>query len=85
MVEEFQEVFRELVSRHPKPFFEGRQGLNPVTWHELAAHAVVLRGPQLTAADVWADRAALRAYCHTNRKQTALGARCAAGVSVRGA
>lgn len=44
----------------------GHRGLDPVTWHELAEHAVVLRGPRLTAADVRTDRPALRAYSHAN-------------------
>ncbi|MER6124291.1 aminoglycoside adenylyltransferase domain-containing protein [Streptomyces sp. NPDC001795] len=44
----------------------GRHGLNPVTWHELAQQAITLRGPKLTANDIWTDRMALHAYSHAN-------------------
>jgi hypothetical protein len=43
-----------------------RLGLNPVTWHELAGQAITLRGPELTATDVWTDQATLRAFTHAN-------------------
>ena len=41
-------------------------GVNPVTWHELARQAAVVRGPALTEQDVWTDDAALRAFTHAN-------------------
>lgn len=44
----------------------GRFDVNPVTWHELARHGVVVRGPVLTEADVWTDDDALRAFSHAN-------------------
>ncbi len=44
----------------------GRAGLNPVTWHELARHAVTVRGPSLTEADVWTDDAELRSFSYDN-------------------
>ncbi|MEU1403194.1 nucleotidyltransferase domain-containing protein [Streptomyces sp. NPDC005728] len=44
----------------------GRRACNPVTWHELARQAVVVRGPRLTANDIWADQSVLRAYSHAN-------------------
>lgn len=44
----------------------GRVNLNPVAWHELARHAVTVRGPVLTEAEVWTDDAALRAFSHAN-------------------
>lgn len=44
----------------------GRFDVNPVTWHELARHAVTVRGPRLTEAEVWTDDAALHAYSHRN-------------------
>ncbi len=43
-----------------------RTDVNPVSWHELTRHSVVIRGPRLTSADVWTDEAALRAYSHSN-------------------
>ncbi len=43
-----------------------RDDVNPVSWHELARHGIVIRGPVLTAGDVWTDDAALRAYSHGN-------------------
>ncbi|MFJ8806494.1 hypothetical protein [Streptomyces sp. NPDC102490] len=45
------------------PFEEvGRFGINPVSWHELARHGVTVRGPALTASEVYVDDAALRAF-----------------------
>lgn len=43
-----------------------RSDINPVSWHELARHAVTVRGPDLTAADVWTDDAELRAFSRAN-------------------
>ena len=43
-----------------------RSDVNPVSWHELARHRIVIRGPVLTGEDVWTDDAALRAYSHGN-------------------
>ncbi|MFJ9870336.1 nucleotidyltransferase domain-containing protein [Streptomyces sp. NPDC101165] len=95
-VDALREVFAELRSRHPRPYFDGLHvthadlagspydcpdvpcvqewdfrpaghfGRNPVTWHELAERAVTVRGPRLTADDVWRDRTALRTYSHAN-------------------
>lgn len=45
---------------------EGRVDLNPVTWHELARHAVVVRGPEPEDLEIWTDRRALREYTHGN-------------------
>jgi hypothetical protein len=44
----------------------GRFSINPVTWHELARHAITVRGPELGAGDVWTDDRALWAYSHDN-------------------
>jgi len=44
----------------------GRLDVNPVSWHELASQGITIRGPRLTAAEVWTDSAALRAYSHGN-------------------
>jgi hypothetical protein len=44
----------------------GRFDVNLVSWHELARHGITIRGPDLTAADVWSDDAALRAFSHAN-------------------
>lgn len=44
----------------------GRFELDPVTWHELARHGISVRGPELTAADVWTDDAVLRSFTHAN-------------------
>jgi len=44
----------------------GRFELSPVTWHELASHGIAVRGAALTAADVWTDLAALRAFSYAN-------------------
>ena len=43
-----------------------RLDVNPVSWHELARRAVVIRGPALAEADVWTDDDALQAYSHDN-------------------
>jgi hypothetical protein len=43
-----------------------RCDVNPVSWHELARRAIVIRGPALTEADVWTDDDALQAYSHGN-------------------
>jgi hypothetical protein len=43
-----------------------RWDVNPVSWHELARRAIVIRGPALTEADVRTDDDALRAYSHGN-------------------
>jgi Domain of unknown function (DUF4111) len=44
----------------------GRFDVNPVSWHELARRAIVIRGPVLTNADIWTDDDALLAYSHDN-------------------
>jgi hypothetical protein len=44
----------------------GRFEISPVTWHELARHAITVRGPALTGADVWTDDRALWEYSHGN-------------------
>jgi hypothetical protein len=44
----------------------GRFNLSPVTWHELADHAVTLWGPRPAELAVWTDDAALRAWCRDN-------------------
>jgi hypothetical protein len=44
----------------------GRFDVNPVSWHELAERAVVIRGPAVTEADVWTDDDALLDYTHAN-------------------
>lgn len=43
---------------------EGRVDLNPVTWHELAAHGVTVRGPAAKDLDVHLDQRALRRHTH---------------------
>jgi hypothetical protein len=43
-----------------------RCDVNPVSWHELARRAIVIRGPAVTEADVWTDDDALQAYSHRN-------------------
>jgi len=40
--------------------------MNPVSWHELASRAVVVRGAALSETQVWTDDAALRAFSHAN-------------------
>jgi len=45
---------------------EARLDVHPVTWHELAAHGVTVRGPALEQLDIWTDEAALRRYTHDN-------------------
>ena len=39
---------------------------SPVVWHELADHAVTLRGPAISAGAVWTNREVLVAWCRTN-------------------
>lgn len=41
---------------------EARIDVHPVTWHELAHHGVVVRGPALSDVEIWTDEAALRRY-----------------------
>jgi hypothetical protein len=43
-----------------------RFDVNPVSWRELARHAIAIRGPVLTSQDVWSDDVALGAYSHAN-------------------
>ena len=38
----------------------------PGSWHELARHAITMRGPELSGRAVWTDDAALWAYSHAN-------------------
>ncbi len=45
---------------------EGRFDVSPVTWHELARHGVVIRGPRLEDVKIWTDQQALRAHTHEN-------------------
>lgn len=45
---------------------EARLDVHPVTWHELAAHGITVRGPRPDELEIWADRAALRDYCRDN-------------------
>ncbi|WP_158684492.1 aminoglycoside adenylyltransferase domain-containing protein [Amycolatopsis orientalis] len=44
----------------------GRHGINPVTFCELASRGIALRGPGPSDVEVWADRAALRAFTVDN-------------------
>ncbi|WP_203872050.1 nucleotidyltransferase domain-containing protein, partial [Planomonospora parontospora] len=39
---------------------------NPVTWHTLARHGTVCRGPELTGPDIWCDPHALAAWTDDN-------------------
>ncbi|MEV0248500.1 aminoglycoside adenylyltransferase domain-containing protein [Nocardia sp. NPDC050712] len=39
---------------------------SPVTWHTLADHGIALRGPAISALDIWTDPAALAAWQNTN-------------------
>jgi len=43
-----------------------RSDVNPVSWHELARHGIVIRGSELIGRDIWTDDAALRAYSRGN-------------------
>lgn len=45
---------------------EARLDVHPVTWHELARHGVVVRGPATTDLAIWTDDAELRRYTHHN-------------------
>lgn len=69
----------------------GTGGLDPVTWHTLACHGVVLRGPDPTALGVWTDPDALAAWTRGNlesywRRWRARSARWSSphGLSARG-
>lgn len=44
----------------------GRDGLNPVTFCELARRGIALRGPEPSDVDLWADQDALRAFTVDN-------------------
>lgn len=44
----------------------GRFSVNPVTWHELAGHAIAVRGPALAGLEVWADDGVLWDFSHAN-------------------
>jgi len=44
----------------------GRFSVNPVTWHELAGHAITVRGRALAGPDVWADERVLWEFSHDN-------------------
>jgi hypothetical protein len=57
----------------PAPFthegrFElsGRFAIDPVTWHELGAHGLAVRGPSIAGVQVWRDGAVLRAWTLNN-------------------
>ncbi len=43
-----------------------RVDVHPVTWHELARHGVVVRGPALSEVRIWTDDTELRAYTREN-------------------
>jgi hypothetical protein len=45
---------------------QGRFGIGPVAWHELARHGVTVAGPPVTDLDVWTDDAHLRAHTLDN-------------------
>jgi len=45
---------------------EARLDVHPVTWHELARHGVVVRGPDLREIEIWTDNSVLRQYTHDN-------------------
>ncbi|MCU1642202.1 MAG: hypothetical protein JWN03_2477 [Nocardia sp.] len=38
----------------------------PITWHTLARHGVILRGPAISEIEIWTDAAALAAWQNTN-------------------
>ena len=44
----------------------GRFSISPVTWHELAGHAITVRGPALAGQDVWTDERVLWDFSHAN-------------------
>lgn len=44
----------------------GRFEISPVTWHELAQHAITVRGPALAGPDVWTDGQVLWDFSHAN-------------------
>lgn len=44
----------------------GRFSISPVTWHELAGHAIAVRGPALAGPDVWTDERVLWDFTHAN-------------------
>lgn len=44
----------------------GQFSVNPVTWHELAGHAITVRGPALAGPDVWTDERVLWDFSHAN-------------------
>lgn len=43
-----------------------RLDVHPVTWHELARHGVVVRGPELRESEIWTDSKVLRQYTYDN-------------------
>lgn len=45
---------------------EARLDVHPVTWHELAHHAVTVRGPVPADVRIWTDAEALRDYTRGN-------------------
>lgn len=48
-------------------FYElARLDVHPVTWHELAHHGVVVRGPELHETEIWTDSRVLRQYTRDN-------------------
>ncbi len=44
----------------------GTFAINPVTWHEVARHGLVVRGPSLIDAGIWRDDGALRSWTLDN-------------------